>query len=69
MRADFSAQFHPDLGIQRGERFIQQQYLRLNGQSPRQRNPLLLSAGKLVGIAVAEILHVDQVQHLIHALL
>ena len=37
------AQFHPDLGIQRGERFIEQQHLRSNGQGSGQRHPLLLS--------------------------
>ena len=40
--------FSTELGIEIRERFIQQQQLRLNHQSARQCDTLLLSAGKLV---------------------
>ncbi len=67
--ADLLAQLHPDLGIQRRERLIQQQHARPDGQRPRQRHTLLLPAGKLVGVAVAILIQVDQAEHLADALL
>ena len=42
---DFASQ----LGIQRGGWFIEQQYIRIHHQCPRNGNPLLLSARELRG--------------------
>ena len=58
-RANLVAQRHADLGIERRQRLIQQQYLRLDRQRPRQRHALLLPTRHLVGVAVAEIGEMD----------
>ena len=50
--ADLVPQLRPDLGIERRQRLVQQQHLRLDGQRPGQRDPLLLPAGDLVRVAV-----------------
>ena len=44
-----AAQVLADLGVQRAERLVQQQHLRLHGQRPRQRHPLPLPAGSCDG--------------------
>ena len=49
-----TSQFLPHLGIQRSERFVEQQHLGSNGQRPRQRHPLPLPARKLRWIAMGE---------------
>jgi hypothetical protein len=41
--------------IQRAKGFIHQQHLRVGRQRPRHANPLLLPAGKLMRIAVAQL--------------
>ena len=38
--------FYTKFGIQIGQRFIHEEYCRLDDNSPRQGNPLLLAAGK-----------------------
>ena len=38
------------IAVQRGKRLVQQNDLRLGAENPRQRHPLLLTAGKLGGI-------------------
>ena len=67
-RADFSAQRHADLGVERRERLVEQQHLRADRQRAGQRHALLLAAGELIRVAVAQPRHVDQLQHLVHAL-
>ena len=54
-RADLLAQRHADLGVERRERLVEQQHLRLRRERAGQRHALLLAAGELVGIAVAEL--------------
>ena len=46
--ADLVAQGDADLGVERGERLVEQQDRRLEGERPRQRDALLLAAGQLV---------------------
>ena len=43
---------HPEAGVERGERLIQQHELRLAGQSAGQRDALLLAAGELMRAAL-----------------
>ena len=61
---DLGAQLHPNLGVQRRQRLVEQQNLGVDRQGPRQRHPLLLSARELMGIALAEIRQMDDVEHL-----
>jgi hypothetical protein len=44
------ARLQPRPGIQRGQRFIEQQQIRLYGESPGQRHPLRLASGELPGL-------------------
>ena len=48
----------PDAGaqvrVERGERLVEQDQLRPDGERPGQRDPLLLAAGELVRVAAAE---------------
>ena len=46
------AQLGADLRVQRAERLVEQQHARLDGQRARQRHPLALAAGELVGVAL-----------------
>ncbi len=55
-------QLLPHLGVERAERLVQQQHLRLDGQRPGQRHALPLPAGKLVRIAVGHALQLHQLQ-------
>jgi hypothetical protein len=41
------AELHPHPRVQRPERLVEQQHLRLDGERPRQRHPLTLAAGEL----------------------
>ena len=53
--------------IERAQRLVQQQHLRLDGDGAGQRHALALAAGKLVDAAAAEALEPDQPQHLVGA--
>ena len=55
-------------GVQRTERFIQQQNLRLHGQGPGQRDPLLLPAGQLRRVALGQMSQLDHFQQRTYAL-
>ena len=46
------AQLGADLRVERAERLVEQQQPRLDGERPRQRHPLALAAGELVGVAL-----------------
>jgi len=59
---DLVAQLLPHLGIQRTERLVQEQNARSRDESPRQRDPLLPSAGQLVRIARAERRKTDELE-------
>jgi len=54
----------PDLGVEGGERFVEEQHLGLDRQRPGQRDPLLLAARELVRETVREGGEADQLQHL-----
>ncbi|MNP43636.1 hypothetical protein D3C76_1374660 [compost metagenome] len=56
--AELAAQFTVEVG----EGFVQQQQLRFGRQCTRQGDPLLLATGKLVGVALAEVFQVDQLE-------
>ena len=43
-----------DLGVQRAERFVEQQHLRVDGERARQCHALTLTAGKLTRVAGLE---------------
>ncbi|CAK8736622.1 hypothetical protein SODG_000335 [Sodalis praecaptivus] len=56
--------------IERAERLVHQQHLRVGGQRARHADPLLLAAGELVWIAVTKLLRIEmqQRQQFAHAL-
>ena len=58
--ADLAAQLLPKLGIQIGERLVEQANRRLGDQSPAERDALLLAAGKLRGLAPQQRLQSEQ---------
>ena len=51
--ADLVAQLHPHLGVERGQRLVEQQHRGGQGQRPGERDPLLLAAGELVRVPLA----------------
>ena len=63
--ADGAAQLLADLRIERPEGLIEQQHLRLVRQRPRDRHPLLLSAGELRRQPLVESLERHQPQQLL----
>ena len=66
-RPDLLAQDDPDLGVERGQRLVEEEDLRLDGERPGQRDALLLAARQLVRVAVAATLEVDQLEQLADA--
>ncbi len=64
-----AAQVLPHSRIQRAERLVEQQDLRLDGQRARERHALPLAAGQLRRIPLRQRLELDQPQQLLHALL
>ena len=63
-RLQLVAQRHADLGVERRERLVEQQQLRLGGERAGQGDALLLAAGDLVGEPVREMAELDDVEHL-----
>ena len=53
--------------IERAERLVEQEHLRLGRERAREPHPLALPAGELRGIAVAEALELHEVEQLVHA--
>ncbi|KWV89441.1 hypothetical protein PFLmoz3_00863 [Pseudomonas fluorescens] len=62
--AHFMAELAAQFAIEVGKGFIQQQQLRLRRQDPGESDALLLTTGKLMGEALAQVLQVDQFQQL-----
>ena len=58
-RANLNAHLLAQFRIEIGQRFVEQENLRLVDQCPRQRNPLLLAAGKLRRAALGESAETD----------
>ena len=50
--------------VERAERLVEQQHLRPLGDGAGERHALPLAAGELVGLALGELLHLDELQHL-----
>ena len=63
-----AAQFLAHLGVERAERFVEQQHARLDRQRARQGDALALAAGQLRRIAVGEPVELHQLQQLLHLL-
>ena len=51
---------HPDLGVERRERLIEEQQPRLDGERPREGDALLLAARQLVRIALRGVAELDR---------
>ena len=66
-RAQVAAHGHPQLGVEIGQWFVEQQHLGLYRDSARQRHALLLAAGKLRRAAVGQFGEADQRQRFLHA--
>ena len=60
--ADLLPHLHADLGIEVGQRLIEQQDLWTEHQRSRQRHALLLTSRELAGIAIAEAAEPDLVE-------
>src|SRR5262249_21559518 len=56
------------LGVEIGKRLVEQKKLRLHHQRARQREALLLAAGKLGGVAIDQLIERDRVEHAHHPL-
>ena len=67
-RPDLLAQDDPDLGVERGQRLVEEQDLGLDGERPGERDALLLAARHLPREAVGAALEVDQLEQLADAL-
>jgi hypothetical protein len=64
---DLAADLHPDLGVEVGQRLVQQQDVRVEHEGTRQRHPLLLAPGELAGVPALEAGEIDLAQPLGHA--
>ena len=60
--AQLAAHLDPQLGVEVGQRLVEQQHLRLDGDGARQRDALLLAAGELRRTAVGEMRQADQIE-------
>ncbi len=58
--AHLMAELAPQFAIEVGERFVEQQQLRLRRQGAGEGHALLLTTGKLVGKTLAQVLQVNQ---------
>ena len=56
------------LGVERTERLVEQQHLRVDGQRARQRHALALAAGQLVGVAGLKTGEPDDLQEVVDLL-
>ena len=62
------AQLLAHLRVERAERLVEQQHLRLHRERPRQRHALALSAGQLRRQTVGELLDVHELEQLVDLL-
>ena len=63
---EFGPHLIAELGVQIGQRFVHQQYLRVNNNSSSQSNPLLLTTGKLRRHPVFQVTDLDGFQYLLY---
>ena len=54
--------------VERGERLVEEHDLGFDGERPRQRHPLLLAAGELVGIATRQLGEPDELEQVVDSL-
>ena len=57
----------PELGVEIGERLVEEQDTRRVDQCPGQGDALLLATGDLVGVTIAVAAHLDQIESFTHA--
>ena len=62
---DLKAHFFAQIGVEIGERFVEQQHSRLDDDGAGQGHALLLSATELGRVALGQVAHMDHVQHLV----
>ncbi len=67
--ANIVAQLYTDLGIEGRKWLVQQKRLGVHGKRAGKGHTLLLPARKLVGVALGKVLHVNELEHFIHAFL
>ena len=65
---DLHLHLHPELGVQVGQRLVQQQNGGMGHQGAGQGHPLLLAAGELPGIALVHAGELYQGEHVLHPL-
>ena len=59
----------PGDGIECAERFVEQQYLRLEDQRPGDRRPLAHASGELTGPGLGEVGEADELEELLYPLI
>jgi hypothetical protein len=59
-------EFLAHLRIERAERLVEQQHLRLHGQRPRERDALALAAGQLMRITIGEPVELHELEQFRH---
>ena len=64
---ELEAQLLADLGVQRAERLVEQQYRRAQDQGSGQGDALLLAARELLGPAAGQRPQLDEIERLLHA--
>ena len=60
--ADLAAHLDPQLGVEIGERFVEQQHMRLDHEGAGDRDALELAAGQLVRPALAVAVELHELQ-------
>ena len=60
------ARFHAQLGVEIGERLVEQEQARLANDGARQRTALLLAARQLAGLAVEQMVDLDLARGFLH---
>ena len=60
--AQVELQLLAELGVESAHRLVEQEHGRLEHERARQRDALLLATGELVGLALGERAHLDQVE-------
>ena len=59
------AQLLADPGVERAERLVEEQHLRLDGERAGERHPLPLAAGELRRVALGQAVELDELEQLV----